>query len=190
MNDAGKIAETLARLTRAIASSQRAEGRADARTAAADATISDAKARIDDAEAQTAHANSHMEAAKAHMAAANAQMGDADARIIYAVDDQELADEQMADAVAMIADENEDSAEYQRALYHYRQLIRHRLANPLQIIHGMAHTMLHQDGICAQQRREMLILIEEQAILMERLSIFAPEVQTDAERELSPRPFQ
>lgn len=175
MDDAHELAATLERLTRAIEATRVAETRADARTAAADATIDDARARIEDAEAQTAHADSHMKAAKAHMSAARAHMGDAEAR---------TSDADRQTQYAM-----DDADQYQRALYHYQQLVRHRIANPLQIIKGMAHTLLNHTGLGAARRREMIELIEQQAELMERLSLFMPEVEGDAEQGLRPRPF-
>lgn len=148
----------------------------------ADATIEDARAQISDADAQTRHADAHMEAARARMATAEAHMRDADARAARAAADQTAADE-LAHAASRDADE------YQRALYHYQQLVRHRLANPLQIIKGMAYTLLHQKGLGAMRRREMLEMIEEQAVLMERLSLFDTAQQGDEERDLRGQAF-
>jgi chromosome segregation ATPase len=189
MEWSGQVKQLVARLEQALAAAQSAEERANARTSAADSMISDARAWIAAAEAQAVHAGLRLDAANAHMAAAKTQMGDANARVESAVADQACADVQMASAAALVAAENEDSLEYQRALDHYQLLVRHRIANPLVIIKGLAHALQHQPGLGAAQRRTMLRRIEEQAIAMERMSLFAAELETEAERGLRPAPF-
>ena len=52
-----------------------------------------------------------------------------------------FADEQLVVAAAKLAEATSDSEEYQRALFHYTQLVRHRMANPLQVIVGAAATL-------------------------------------------------
>jgi hypothetical protein len=190
MDDSAQISKTLERLARAIERAEVAETAALGRIRAADARIADAQARIIDAEAQTAHADSHMLAAKAHMAAADAHMEDAEQRVARAANEKESAEDLAAETAARMEAENFDSAEYQRALYHYQQLMRHRIANPLQIIKGLAYTLLNQRGLGTKRRREMIGLIEEQAALLERLALFAPDILSEEEQELHPRPFE
>lgn len=167
---------------------QRAKERAAARSANADARIADADARIVDAEAQIRHAVTSMDAALAHMSAAEAHMRDADQRAEDAELLMERADDRMADAAASLADAADDSAEYQRAVYHYTQLVRHRMANPLQAICGLAQTLDDHPDLPRERRLEMIAAILQQARVLERVSL-EPSTSTTSERELHPRPF-
>lgn len=100
---------------------------------------------------------------------------------------QDRADAQMAEAVALMEAARRDSQEYQRAIYHYTQLVRHRMANPLQTISGMALTLRDQRDLDPQLRHQMIEAIYEQAQALERICL-EPQIVNDAERELRPRP--
>ena len=173
---------------KAVEQAHRAEQRADARTASADARIAEAEARMVDANAQTRHAETAMGAAIAHMAAAKAHMHDADLRAVNADEIMALADRHLDEAAASLSIARSDSAEYQRALYHYTQLVRHRIANPLQAISGLAQTLEEHPELPDDQRTEMLTAIRQQAEILQRVS-FAPDADDHSERGLRPRPF-
>ncbi len=78
-------------------------------------------------------------------------------------------------------------AEYERALRDYRQLIRHRMANPLQVICGMSRTLLEREELDTETSRGMLEHILEQANRLERIAL-DPVTLTVEEAELRPRP--
>ena len=78
----------------------------------------------------------------------------------------------------------DDSAEYRRALYHYQQVIRHRIANPLQIILGLSQALLRLPDITEDRRQEMLEMILDQAIVLGRESLFDAGQQGAEEDEL------
>lgn len=147
-----------------------------------------ADAHIADADAQTAHADAHMDAAKAHMLAARAHMTDADHRADGADSSREQADQQLAAAAEQLAKAQANSDEYERALYHYTQLVRHRMANPLQVICGALQTLLERPGMEDSDRVELLEAAHEQAKVLSRICL-EPEVLADVERGLEPRPF-
>jgi PAS domain S-box-containing protein len=120
------------------------------------------------------------------------------------VSDQAVADEAAAAALLELEVEAErciaaatrmmtraqyDSDEYHRALAHYTQLVRHRVANPLHVIQGMATTLRAMPELDAATRDTMLVAIHEAAMRLGRETIFHPAVQASAERELDPRPF-
>lgn len=173
----------------ALADARRAEQRADARAADADARVADADARIVDADAQTRHAMTAMDAAISHMSAAEAHMRDADQRATDADHLMLRADAHIERAAKALASAKDDSAEYQRALYHYTQLVRHRMANPLQAIYGLAQTLEEHPDLPRDRRLEMIATIREQAQALERVSL-DPDNLDEAERELHPRPFE
>jgi hypothetical protein len=133
-----------------------------------DSDVRDATARMRDA-------NRHMAAATRRDEQASERMAEADRRIV-------AADESRSAAV-------EDSAEYDRALYHYTQLVRHRIVNPIQVIGGMAQTMLAMPDLPRERRRELLLAILEQVETLEHVSL-EPTAQGEEERELHPRPFE
>jgi len=164
-----------------------AEQVADVRSASADARIADAEARIVDADAQTRHAKTGMAAASAHMRAARAHMDDADTRESHALELMAKADEQMRHAAELIANMHSNSAEYDRAVKHYTQLVRHRIANPLQTICGMTHTLRDHPELDPARRIEMIAHIHEQAKALKRVSL-EPRRVDHTERELDPRP--
>lgn len=175
-------------LDAAVESAHLAERRADLRTQDADARIVSADAHIADAEAQTAHADAHMDAAKAHMVAARAHMTDADLRAEGADSSRDQADLQLEAAARQLAKAQANSDEYERALYHYTQLVRHRMANPLQVICGTLQTLLDRPGMEESDRNEMLEAAHQQANVLSRICL-EPEVLADVERGLEPRPF-
>lgn len=175
------------RIEQAVERAERAEKIATSRTANADARIESADAHIADANQQTAHAESHMTAAKSHMKAAIAHMVDANTRTTDADELMLRADEQLAEAAARLAEANDDSDEYQRALYHYTQLIRHRMANPLQVICGTLSTLDDQPDLASDKRIELVAAANRQADVLARICL-DPVPLTDVERVLDPEP--
>lgn len=140
-------------------------------------------AAVDAEFTRAAYADARDLAADARDAAADERDTAADARDLATNARMSQADRQTRLA-------EHDSEEYNRALYHYTQLVRHRIANPLQIIAGMADTLLHNKSLDPTLQRDMLAAIEDQANLLERLSLFHPDLQGDEERDLHPRPFE
>jgi signal transduction histidine kinase len=98
-----------------------------------------------------------------------------------------FADEQLLVAAAKLAEATSDSEEYQRALYHYTQLVRHRMANPLHIIGGMAATLTAQPDLPPGDRQNMLDEIYRQVKILERVCL-EPKIMHPAENELRPTP--
>lgn len=76
--------------------------------------------------------------------------------------------------------------EYERALYHYTQLMRHRLANPLTAIHGGIAT-LQELELDATTRRQILDAMELKTRELEQVALH-PELLSSEERELDPLP--
>lgn len=139
-------------------------------------------ARVSDADAMGRLARSEMVEARARTRKAEEREEAAGAS-------QREADERMADAVALVADARDDGDEYQRALDHYTQLVRHRMANPLQVISGLARVLDETPDLDADQRRSMISSIRRQANLLEAICL-EPRVASEAERGLQPRPFE
>jgi signal transduction histidine kinase len=98
-----------------------------------------------------------------------------------------FADEQLITAAAKLAEATSDSEEYQRALYHYTQLVRHRMANPLHIIGGAAATLQAQPELSSVDRGVLLDEIYKQAKILERVCL-EPKIMHPSELDLSPRP--
>lgn len=197
MDTSETLPDALARLNLAIADAKAAEFLADRRSDSADRRIMDADARIYDADQQTAHAKSGIAAADAHMESARAHMADADARAQRADSERSQAQLETLAARARTADADRDSAEalldideYQRALHHYQQLVRHRIANPLQIITGMAHTILERPDLDEDVRKDMIEAICDASKLLERLALFSPERLGQEEHGLRGMPFE
>ncbi len=187
--DSAEIAEALKRLEQALDKCRAVEARAQMRIASADAGLIDARVRLADADALATDAEGHMRAAEEHMADAKSHMAEAKEQAASAEHGQAEADRCQAEA-----DEQSDLAvangeEYQRALYHYQQLVRHRVANPLQIIQGVAHTLLHDTKLDPDTRRQMIEAVKEQSALLERMTLFYPEQQGEEEGELRAAPF-
>ena len=181
--------EALEAAERAEKAALRAEKAAKARSVNADSRIVDAQARINDADAQTNRARTAMTAAKSHMTAAAAHMRDADTRSHDAEELIAQADQQMMEAAAKLAEAEDDSDEYQRAIYHYTQLVRHRMANPLQTICGMSQTLDENPNLDRQIREQMISDIHKQAQVLARVCLDA-RVISGEEYELQPRPFE
>ena len=125
-------------------------------------------------------AQKHLLAATAHMALADHRAEDAD-RMMHE------ADEQLAVAAAKLAEATSDSDEYQRALYHYTQLVRHRMANPIQVISGIAQTLANMPDLPESERVPMLNAIRDEAKVLEKICL-EPRIMHANENELEPAP--
>ena len=167
---------------------------ADARSATADARDVEAEARdreVDgrqaDAELRLAEANVHMQIAKEHLLAAEARRAEADHRADDAAHLMSFADEQLVVAAEKLADATSDSEEYQRAIYHYTQLVRHRMANPLQVIVGVAETLRSRPDLPDADRAAMLDALLQEARVLQRVCL-APTIMHPSEQGLDPAP--
>jgi signal transduction histidine kinase len=76
---------------------------------------------------------------------------------------------------------------YGRAVNRYRSLMRHRMANPLASICGMAETLIHVTDLSEDRRRSLLDSIILEARRLTRLSIDASPIN-EVERVLDPWP--
>lgn len=76
---------------------------------------------------------------------------------------------------------------YDDALSDYEQLMRHRLANPVQTVLGMARTLLDMPDLEAATRTRMVEAIHEQALALRTVCV-EPRRVSDVERELDPTP--
>jgi len=128
-----------------------------------------------------------MRNAKENLLAASAHMALADHRTEDAEHLMNEADEQLVIAAAKLAEATSDSEEYRRALYHYTQLVRHRMANPLQTISGMARTLSNMPDLPRSDRLLMIDAICKQAQILERVCL-DPEIMHASEHELDPKP--
>jgi hypothetical protein len=108
------------------------------------------------ADLRLAEANVALQAAKEHLYAAAAQEAQADHKAEDADRLKSFADEQLVTAAAKLAEATSDSEEYQRALYHYTQLVRHRMVNPLHVIGGAAATLQARPEMAATERAALL----------------------------------
>ena len=139
------------------------------------------------AAARLAEANAHMQSAQEHLLEASAHRALADHRAEDAEQLMHKADEQLVVAAAKLAEATSDSEEYQRALYHYTQLVRHRMANPLQTILGMAQTLASMPDLPRSDRLLMIDAILKQAQVLEKVCL-DPTIMHASEHELDPRP--
>ena len=98
-----------------------------------------------------------------------------------------FADEQLVTAAAKLAEATSDSEEYQRALYHYTQLVRHRMANPLHIIGGAAATLQARPTMPEAERANLVNEIYRQTKILERVCL-EPKIMHTNENGLDPRP--
>ena len=98
-----------------------------------------------------------------------------------------FADEQLVVAAAKLAEATSDSEEYQRALFHYTQLVRHRMANPLQIIVGAAATLRARTDLPIDEHLALLDVIVKEAVVLERICL-APKIMDPSEDTLDPAP--
>jgi signal transduction histidine kinase len=121
-----------------------------------------------------------LNAAESQRAAADHKTEDAERLMTF-------ADDQLATAAAKLAEATSDSEEYQRALYHYTQLVRHRMANPLHIIGGAAATLQAQPELDSLERNALLAEIYKQTKVLERVCL-EPKVMHPSETGLEPMP--
>jgi signal transduction histidine kinase len=160
---------------------------ADSREATADEHDVAAQEHSRLADLRLAEANVHLQTAKEHLNAATARAAQADHRQEDAERLMSFADEQLVIAAEKLAEATSDSEEYQRALYHYTQLVRHRMANPLHIIGGMAATLRAKPDLPSDERLTMLEAIHAQVKILERICL-DPKIMHPSERELDPSP--
>ncbi len=139
------------------------------------------------AELRLAEANVHMQAAKEHLVAAETQTAAADHRTEDAERLMSFADEQLVVAAAKLAEATSDSEEYQRALFDYTALVRHRMANPLQTIVGAAATLRQRPDLPSGQQLALLDIYRERG---RRPRTYLPDTQDHApsEETLAPTP--
>lgn len=78
-------------------------------------------------------------------------------------------------------------AEYERALSEYRQLARHRLANPIATIRGAILTLRAQPDLDETTKTQLLHAVESEAERLERVAL-DPVPQSEEERVLDPEP--
>jgi len=78
--------------------------------------------------------------------------------------------------------------EYERALLDYRRLARHRLATPLTTILGGIHYLRDFDPQDKERRAEVVEMIEEAAVRLERVSLDPRDELRAEERSLRPTP--
>ena len=76
---------------------------------------------------------------------------------------------------------------YQFALHTYEQLMRHRIANPLTVICGVAETLRDHEDLGSSQRAELLDALLEQARTL-RSCVLDPSPTDSAEMVLEPWP--
>jgi signal transduction histidine kinase len=139
------------------------------------------------ADLRVAEANVALQSAKEHLNAAAAQGAAAEHKTEDAERLKSFADDQLVTAAAKLAEATSDSEEYQRALYHYTQLVRHRMANPLHIIGGAATTLRARPDMPAAERTVLLNEIYRQAKVLERVCL-EPKIMNSSENGLEPRP--
>src|SRR4051812_44162636 len=97
------------------------------------------------------------------------------------------ADEQLVVAAAKLAEATSDSEEYQRALFDYTSLVRHRMANPLQTIVGAAATLKARPALPSDQQRVLLDVIVKEPVVLERVCP-TPKTMHPSEGPLAPTP--
>ena len=139
------------------------------------------------ADLRLAEANVALQSAKEHLHAAAAQEAAAEHKTEDAERLKSFADDQLITAAAKLAEATSDSEEYQRALYHYTQLVRHRMANPLHVIGGAAATLQARPEMPATEREALLNEIYRQAKVLERVCL-EPKIMDASENGLNPIP--
>jgi signal transduction histidine kinase len=139
------------------------------------------------ADLRLAEANVALQSAKEHLNAAAAQEAAAEHKTEDAERLMSFADEQLVTAAAKLSEATSDSEEYQRALYHYTQLVRHRMANPLHIIGGAAATLQGQPDLAPANRAVLLAEIYRQTKILELICL-EPKIMHPSENGLEPRP--
>jgi signal transduction histidine kinase len=118
---------------------------------------------------------------EARMAEADRRMADAEALL-------EIASAQLSVAARNIANANAAEREYRRAIWHYTQLMKHRISNPLQTIIGMAETLRDMPDLERSRRQAMVEAIGQQARVLRDVSL-EPRVLAENERVLHPAPL-
>jgi signal transduction histidine kinase len=98
-----------------------------------------------------------------------------------------FADEQLVDAADKLDEATSDSEEYQRALFDYTALVRHRMANPLQTIVGAAATLRQRPDLPSDQQLALLDIIVKEAVVLERICL-TPKIMHPSEDTLAPTP--
>jgi signal transduction histidine kinase len=120
--------------------------------------------------------------ARERMEAADRRMADAEALL-------EVASAQLSVAARNIASANAAEREYRRAVWHYTQLMKHRISNPLQTIIGMADTLRDMPDLERSRRQAMIEAIGQQARVLRDVSL-EPRVVAETERVLRPQPLE
>jgi signal transduction histidine kinase len=128
-----------------------------------------------------------MQTAKQNLLAAETQSAAAEHQTEEAERLMSFADEQLVVAAAKLAEATSDSVEYQRALFDYTSLVRHRMANPLHTIVGAAATLRARPDIPADQRLALLDAIVKEAVVLERVCL-TPKIMHPSEGSLAPTP--
>jgi hypothetical protein len=90
-------------------------------------------------------------------------------------------------AVAVVDLATYRAAEYERARCDYRQIVRHRMMNPLTVIDGAARTLDAENSLDAATRRELIRAIIESAAVLKELSL-EPEQRDALEHDLDAVP--
>lgn len=116
-------------------------------------------------------------------------MREADRRMADAEALLEIASAQLSVAARNIANANAAEREYRRAVWHYTQLMKHRISNPLQTIIGMADTLRDMPDLERSRRQAMIEAIGQQARVLRDVSL-EPRVLGDSERVLRPAPLE
>jgi signal transduction histidine kinase len=116
------------------------------------------------------------------IAAADRRMADAEALL-------DVASAQLSVAARNIASANAAEREYRRAVWHYTQLMKHRISNPLQTIIGMADTLRDMPDLERSRRQAMVEAIGQQARVRRDVSL-EPRVVAETERVLRPQPLE
>lgn len=142
--------------------------------------MSDARkeAIVDEPEPHTAELSALADRRVRH---ANRRMADAEELI-------QLASAEMAVAARTSADARVAEREYRRAIWHYTQLMQHRIRNPLQAIIGISGTLLDMPDLEPSRRRAMTEAIAQQARVLCDVSL-EPRPIAPAERGLRPAPL-
>jgi signal transduction histidine kinase len=116
------------------------------------------------------------------------RMDEAERRMADAEALLEIASAQLSVAARNIANANAAEREYRRAVWHYTQLMKHRISNPLQTIIGMADTLRDMPDLEQSRRQAMIEAIGQQARVLRDVSL-EPRVQAENERILRPEPL-
>jgi PAS domain S-box-containing protein len=103
---------------------------------------------------------------------------------------ESVADARFKDAMRRVGVAEHNSDEYHRALSHYTQVVRHRVANPIQVIQGLARTLIDMPELSTARRNEMIEAIDEAARRLADMTIFSPEMHGPEESELHAKPFE